>query len=195
MPLLQAFVGMGLLLLTTAGLAVDRQAPTDTPPSNQVPIIIWTLNNARFVDFGQLVETSGNQMLTGLQIEANAIASPDNTSFTEGIFRLTITGFSPRPDLPGGMTGRWYLRGSWIITDPKIGPTRADSAIITGDFAAEFDAYPLADLPGLTFPVRLTSPSSDRQRRFIRGELSFTDKREGAITMLPDRTTDRIASR
>jgi len=189
MPVIFRFIIGVLLLLAVAGIASEPQAP-----ASETPVAIWALQAVKVADFGQSIDTAGNRTITGFRIEAKAVAQQENALFAEGKFALTITAFSPRPDLPGAPPDHWYLRGMWTITETPASPITEASrpapvpAVISGDAVAEFAAFPLANIAGLLLPARLPSPSNDRQRRFLRGEMTFTDKHEGTITVLPDHT-------
>ena len=154
---------------TTSTLAKTKSDPV-------VPeIAIWELTKASVVDPGQTVQTKQGTLTTGYTIVAKAKAK-DNKLVPEGEFRLTLSSFSPKKDLPGQKAGRWYVQGTWTITknnaDPDTVKVRHNPDFMKGDLRTELTFDPTTSQENWTAAARL--PMSLAAGQWARGEGTYT---------------------
>lgn len=101
---------LSLMLLTaTTGTAFGEDLTGKT--------VTWKLTNGRIVDPGQTSRTKEGDFTQGYIVEANAKSS--NAPIKKGLFRATLSSFSPAKDMIGQKKGAWYVNGNWEIVDDK----------------------------------------------------------------------------
>jgi hypothetical protein len=109
--------------------------------------LTWNLHNGRVVQYGTTMEIAEGSLTTGYTIEALALR--EGSTSADEKFLLTLTVFSPRQDRLGQKAGRWYLRGSWSITEEQAKPeerrTRYGPGEAKGTLTAELSFNPITE--------------------------------------------------
>jgi hypothetical protein len=156
--------------------------------------ITWTLSNARVVRKGRTAAIRDGILLNGYTVEADAIALEQGKLTPEGTFRLVLAGFKPDWDIVGkrGETA-WHVRGTWTITDDRIGPTsetRRKYVALNGDLVADLSFNPARNPGAVGALIRLPVPAGDG--RWTMGEGSFfgNERFEGTLSMTFRRILD-----
>lgn len=169
----------GVFLVTALALVL-APAWAKKPARSVVPlaedVFTWQLNDPTVVDPPEVSETDEGILVTGYAIEAAASASEDSAPLTRGKFRLALTIFRPKVDMPGQKAGVWYLRGSWTLNEespnPKARRARHGPGILKGDLSAELSFNPLTHSGAVNARVRL--PMSHQGGAWGRGQGTFT---------------------
>jgi hypothetical protein len=124
--------------------ALFAKQPSRSVPAKGAPFG-WELSGATVVESGKTEKIKEGTLISGYTIQAQA-AGMRNAPVKNGVFRLTLTAFSPRFDLPGQKAGFWYVQGQWTITDetanPKLRQVRHNPAVIKGTLSAKLTADP-----------------------------------------------------
>jgi hypothetical protein len=107
----------------------------------------WELGGNTVMNQGKSADIREGTLVTGYTIHAEAMGI-GHAPVKTGLFRLTLTAFSPKFDMPGQKAGVWYLRGEWTITDesadPKLRKVRHNPAVIRGTLSAKLPEDPRA---------------------------------------------------
>ena len=95
-------------------------------------------------------------MTTDYVVEAFALARTGRASVVRGAFRMTLSVFTPRVNLPGQVAGRSYVTGAWTVTNLMAPPAdllvRHNQYVVKGSLNAELAFNPLSQaqlLPGM----------------------------------------------
>ncbi len=148
---------VALLILITSVAASATKAPI------QNDVVVWQLTKARVVDQGQVTTNEDGTLITGFIVEAKAKSRHDNL-VKNGTFRLELSLFQPRRDMPGQQAGRWYLQGEWII-DAKGNPAavkeRHKPGTARGFLMADLDFNPTTEPRNWTASAILPMSTTD----------------------------------
>jgi hypothetical protein len=125
---------MGLLAWFQAAASFAREAQF------QGESIDWHLTDGRVLFAGDKLTIDRSTLMTGYMVEAAAVAS--NGPVKRGVFRATLTAFSPIERRAAGRNPDfWYLAGKWTITeaveDDGLFDLRRDALVLEGNLAAE----------------------------------------------------------
>jgi hypothetical protein len=107
---------IGVLLLTL----ISASALAKKPLTDQ-EMVIWALTKTEVVDPGKTTQMDEGVFIQGYTLEAKARSKGGNV-VPEGTFHLTMDAFSPESDMPGQLTGFWYVQGHWTITKKNADP-------------------------------------------------------------------------
>ncbi|MDO8964256.1 MAG: hypothetical protein Q7W30_07190 [Coriobacteriia bacterium] len=156
----------GAVAPTATSVAVPPVAGTSpasaAPLTPEAPAVAdaatWAFSRASVVASGTRYETDRGTWVTGRIIEADAVASGDAAPFRSGRVRIDTAAFRPSRDVPGQRRGRWYLQGSWRITDSAAPAgalaVRHSSSALRGTYAGESAADPVLAHGRLTLTFR-----------------------------------------
>lgn len=131
---------MGVLIWGTSALSLAKEAPF------QGESIKWHLTGGRVVYPGDALIIDRSTLMTGHTVEAMAASS--DGPVRKGVFRATLTAFSPLVRYAGRNPELWYLAGKWTITEVGEGgqqvELRPDGVVLEGNLVAEglLDAIP-----------------------------------------------------
>jgi hypothetical protein len=155
-----------LVPLSLASLAVLAQA-APRPPSIENAVLGWELTQARVVSAGTTTAVPQGVITAGYVVEANATATDEATPVQSGRFRIELTAFSPRQDMPGQKAGQWYVRGDWRISQPAASEAeevaRHRPSLVNGSLSAELPFNPAAGVGPVDAAVNLRrSPQGGR---------------------------------
>ncbi|MBP7690021.1 MAG: hypothetical protein KA765_19050 [Thermoflexales bacterium] len=125
-------------------------------PSGPVDLSSWWLAKVKVVSAGTTVNTPQGSLTTDYVVEAFALARTGRASVVRGAFRMTLSVFTPRVDLPGQVAGRSYVTGAWTVTNLMAPPAdllvRHNQYVVKGSLNAELAFNPLSQaqlLPGM----------------------------------------------
>lgn len=137
--------------------------------------VTWQLTDARVLGSGKSAATEEGTLITDYLVEATATATGESP-VKLGQFRLSLTIFSPKKDMPGQKAGLWYLRGSWSITDEKAKmeakKSRHHEAVVRGQLSSVLEFNPAAN-PG-PIDAQIIIPASSIQGKMRRGGGAFS---------------------
>ncbi len=159
-------------------------------PSIRQTNVGWRLTSAKVTATGETAKMQQGTLTTGYTVVAVATAITKGAPIEKAKFELTLSAFSPSKDMPGQKAGRWYLRGTWTLTDQNA--TQADlevrhnPAVIRGDLLTELSFNPATD-PG-AFSGKFSLPMSLAAGQWSKGEgtISFDENFEGSIYLAAD---------
>jgi len=80
--------------------------------------LTWTLSQGAMVSVGETLSIEQGTMTRDVIIEAKAVSS-NPSLMREGVFRATLSAFSPGKDSVRQIAGGWYVRGQWSLRDIK----------------------------------------------------------------------------
>jgi hypothetical protein len=156
-----------LLLVSATALALKTPVTQDN--------IIWELSKTQVIDRGQTISIKQGTLTTGYAIEAKAKAKTGDL-LAEGTFRLTLTAFKPKKDMPGQKAGYWYVQGDWTVTkkdaDPASVKVRHNPDVVAGAIKAQLTFNPATQRANWTALAVL--PMSLASSQWGRGEGSLT---------------------
>jgi len=109
----RVFPLLGLMFLLFYSHSVSAQS-TNIRDSN----LTWTLSQGAMVSVGETLTIEQGTMTRDVIIEARAVSS-DPSLMREGVFRATLSAFSPGKDSARQLAGVWYVRGQWSLRDLK----------------------------------------------------------------------------
>lgn len=119
----------------------------------------WRVSSTRIAAPGELKSAREGTLRSGMMIEGRAETTAAAAPFAAGTFRIKLSAFSPRTDLPGQKKGRWYLHGDWTIIaddiDPQALKARYSPYTLSGVFNAELREDPLRYKGPLSGDIRL----------------------------------------
>lgn len=175
---------MQLIITLTLFTFSCHLADAGQPPA----IIDWQLSGAKVNSWGAIATMKEGRMRTGIKIEAKADTSTPEAIFSEGIFHIDMTAFSPLKDMPGQKRGQWYLRGSWTITakdaDPSVVKARHNPFLLAGVLSTSLPFDPAVKSGLMEAQVRLqrggTKPLIGRMPP---GSYSGNSNFEGTLTI------------
>jgi hypothetical protein len=174
-----------LILLLAVSVAAQLQSDLELEAGRE---IVWLLKDPRVVDPGQTVTSPQGVMTQGYTVEATAYAPGTMTS--EGVFRITLSAFYPREDMPGQKAGKWYILGKWTIMSTEEaakGSQTRRSGGIRGELNGEL-AFNPATTPG-EVKASIRVPYSRMRGSWAAGKGTFVgnEKFGGQLTLTPDR--------
>lgn len=155
---------VAILILTAVTSAIAAKPPIEDD------VVVWQLTKARVVDQGRTETVSEGTLITGFIVEAKAKSRHDNL-IKDGTFRLELSAFSPRRDMPGQKAGRWYVQGKWVIDangNPASVKERHKQGTAQGSIDADLDFNPTAESRNWTGSAFL--PMSTADTRWAKGE-------------------------
>ena len=140
----------------TVGVLPAQAIPTAGAPGGAATYV-WQLTNLRLTPAKVIELPTGTLAETYLLV--GATTAPTNTLIKEGNFQLVLSAFWPKQDLPGQPAGKWYVKGTWTITDPTV-PTpvvrqRQPPGVVTGMLVTTLDHDPTQSGASLTLPITL----------------------------------------
>jgi hypothetical protein len=112
--------------------------------------------------------------VTGFIVEAKAKSRLDNF-VKNGDFRLEMSVFKPKRDMPGQKAGRWYAQGEWVIDangNPAGVKERHKPGVARGFIKAELGFNPAAEARNWTAQAIL--PMSTVDTRWVRGQGTYS---------------------
>lgn len=152
--------------------------------------VTWQLTDARILDRGKTSATGEGTLITDYAVEATATATGDSP-VKRGRFRMSLTMFSPKKDMPGQKAGLWYLRGTWTITDEKAElkekESRHHESVVRGHLSTVMEFNPAARPSPID--AQVTIPASPVQGKMRRGSGAFSvdEKFTGKLDVLLER--------
>ena len=173
---------LALLLLMPPPLAAkDKDYTGET--------VTWAISNSQVVDFGETSENKDGTLTLGYVIEADAAS--DNAPITDGLFRATVSAFTPKKKKPGQQPGVWYVEAKWEILDKKADKKklkqRHNESLMKGFLKAETDFNPAMDVGQVNalanFPLTLIGKNWGQARGGFYGNELF----EGSMNLTFDR--------
>jgi hypothetical protein len=119
-------------------------------------IINWRLTDGRVVYPGDTLTVDRSTLMTGYMVEA--VAASSSGPVRKGLFRATLTAFSPVERHAGQNPDLWYVAGKWTITattgDAERFDFRRDPVVLEGDLAADGSLHTVAEKDVFGAPVR-----------------------------------------
>lgn len=147
---LLSFSLLGVLVLFAATPSFAREAQF------QGEIVNWHLTDGHVVYPGDTLTIDRSTLMTGYMVEATADSS--NGPVRKGVFRATLTAFSPVSRFAGQNPDFWYLAGKWTITgadhDGEPHGFPGDGIVLEGNLAAEGLLNAIAENGVFGAPVR-----------------------------------------
>ncbi|NUM45224.1 MAG: hypothetical protein HUU38_11015 [Anaerolineales bacterium] len=123
-------------------VAANALANKSTLTSDQA---IWELSKLEVISEGQVVEMKEGLITSDYILEGQA-TSKNDAFITEGVFRLTLTAFSPYEAIGAQKPGYWYVQGTWTLTknNPNLEAMQAkhNSEVVEGTVIAEIPFDP-----------------------------------------------------
>jgi hypothetical protein len=186
-------------LLNVAALAESADTPSPGPQrSVSEEKLAWQLSQAKVLRQGQLATNSGGITLTGYTLEAAAKAKAGaGNRLPEGKFVLTLNAFSSPTNRPGFMAGRWYVRGTWIITTKNTHPSAAHAEspqphpdFIQGHLLADLECSPAAKPTQVNANVWTTDAPAWHKRVDYAGLFSGNGSFEGQLSLAVKRAPE-----
>lgn len=144
----------------------------------------WQITDTRVVAAGTTTQLAQGTYTENFVIEGVAKAHIGRY-LPDTIFRLTLSAFSPKNDMPGQPAGKWYVQGEWTLTardaDPQALLVRHNPYVVTGTFKTVLDYNPAAVRTKWTAAAEL--PMAQFLSRWARGEgsLTFDESLQGAL--------------
>jgi hypothetical protein len=174
----------------TAGPLLAQLAQNLGAPG-AVETYVWQLSDLRILFPATVVEQPAGTLADSYVLGGKA-TDPTSALVKEGDFQLILGAFWPNKDLPGQPTGKWYVSGSWMITDLTV-PTpmirlRQPPGVVTGKLVATFDNDPTKPGAALTLPITL--PISRVNGVWCKGTGTLKldpDRGGGTLTLVLDR--------
>lgn len=158
-----------ILLVAILILAAGTSAIAAKPPI-QDDEVVWQLTRPKVIDPGKTETIREGTLITGFIIEAKAKSRHQNL-IKNGTFRLELSAFSPKRDMPRQKAGRWYLQGRWVIDangNPAAVKERHKPGTAQGFIEADLDFNPTAEARNWTASAVL--PMSTADARWLKGE-------------------------
>jgi hypothetical protein len=185
--------GMGILVILCL-LAPAASLSADRAPALTDDTFGWQLSNVKVVSAGETKTSKEGTLTRGYVVEGKAKATGASTPIQNGVFRVSVSAFSPAVDGVGQKAGVWYVQGTWKIVDDKATKkekeARYSPVSLKGAIRAELPFNPAVSLGTVTAIVDI--PSSPVAGRWTRGAGNFlgNEKFEGVMqieaTLWPD---------
>ncbi len=146
----------------------------------------WEITEARVLDPGRTSVEPEGTLTTGYTIEARA-RSMAGERLPDGVFRVVVSAFLPKSDMPGQRAGVWHVNGQWTITDGRASDAekaaRHSVARLKGRIATDLVFNPAAEDGRFSAVVRL--PTSPVAGRLVRGGGVFSgnSRFEGSLVL------------
>lgn len=176
----------GLLLVLVVALLIltASTSATAAKPPIQEGVVVWQLTKANIVSQGQTSMTGEGTLTTGFIVEAMAKSRYDNL-VKNGTFRLELSLFMPKKDMPGQKAGRWYVNGKWAI-DANGKPAdarknRHQPGIAQGLIQGDLDFNPITESRNWTASAILPMSTTDTRWMKGNGALSVGPAWEGDL--------------
>jgi hypothetical protein len=176
---LLSFSLIGVLAWGTAAISFAGEAQLHGESIN------WRLTGGRVVYPGDTLTIDRSTLMTGYMVEA--VVASSNGPVRNGVFRATLTAFSPVEGRAGRNPDFWYLAGKWTISEAGEDggwlDFHRDGVILEGNLAAEEVLDGIAGHGLFGVPVRflmtLVGRSAGRGEGIFLGHEGF----EGHIRM------------
>lgn len=168
-----------IIVTVTATATVTAKKPTISED-----IAIWELTKITVVEQGQNVDMQEGDFFTNYVIEARAHQKNGNI-IPNGVFRMSLSAFSPYQKIGTQSPGYWYVQGSWTITkdNPNLAAMEAkhNSEVIEGSIVAEVPFNPISDWDNWTGLARLTMTLMAGNWANGEGTLTFNKDNSGSL--------------
>jgi len=119
--------------------------------------VTWTITNCQIISQGKESINADGTLITDYVVEGDATSA--FAPVTEGVFRATVTTYSPAYEQPGQIPGLWYLNAKWEIIDSKALKKELEikhnSYLIKGFLQAELPFSPASDSGDVVTAARL----------------------------------------
>lgn len=186
----------GWRILPLLGLALllpnNHHALAAQSASIQNASITWMLSEGAVVDVGETSTFEQGTMTRDYTIEAKAV-SADPSLIAEGVFKATMSVFSPSRDSTAQKVGNWYVRGKWSLSDINAAQGsnyRRAPGVVGGQLQMELPFNPALQSDDWSATLRVPQTtfepiSSANGRQPLRGEgvLLFDYKLDGELTL------------
>ncbi len=109
--------------------------------------ITWTISNSQVVDYGKTSDTDNGTLTLNYMVKANATS--ENAPITDGLFRATVTAFSPKNAKTRQKPDIWYIKAKWEIMDKNATKERLkekhNESLMKGFLTAELPFNPVME--------------------------------------------------
>lgn len=182
--ILRIFVLLGALLATVAGTISPASA--DPGQALTTKVITWKLSRGKVLSKGTTKDVPEGKIVSGCVIEGQAVSANQGIPFSKGKYRVSLTLFSPKRDLPGQKAGTWYLTGDWTITNTAASredlAARHNSHETGGSFSLDSPFNPLVGKGNLNGSLLLRSNGAQGKVGSVgRGNFAVNQLFEGRL--------------
>jgi hypothetical protein len=149
----QVWMSIFMLVLLAWSPAVTSFASEAQPQGGSVN---WRLTDGRVVYPGDTLTVDRSTLMTGYMVEA--VVASSSGPIRKGLFRATLTAFSPVERRAGQNPDLWYVAGKWTITattgDAERSDFRRDGVVLEGNLAVAESLHTFAEQGVFGAPVR-----------------------------------------